>query len=361
MRKILIFGLIMLFAGSALFAVDVTATLPGFNGATLSDPTALSSLITQAETNLAKYDSMDDLAQGFANANSYAADAATTRGLMGYKFLTIAVGTMAGFQMPSSGFDAVGDSLTKIEEDGDTYFGAGFQALTLSVGLNAAFIKEGLYLTGKIGKFSLDTDDISYDSFVFGLLANYQVVDPFSIGAIKWRGVQVGSGLVYYNTTANMIIDVDPVSTTVDLSGAPYFGSATTPLYLDPTLDAEIVSKGFKIPVDVITGVRLLWIANLSFGIGFDINFGGSSEISYSADGSTYVNDSDVPAGYSQTPGNVTIKGGTDGDGADLFRLRAMAGIGIGVGPIKIDVPFTYYFDGTGPGANIGITGAITL
>ncbi len=52
---------------------------------------------------------------------------------------------------------------------------------------------------------------IKYDSFNFGLLANYQIVDPFSIGVIKWRGVQVGSGLVYYNSTADMTIDVGTI------------------------------------------------------------------------------------------------------------------------------------------------------
>jgi len=365
MKKLLLIGLILAMTATGAFAVDVTATLPSVTY--LGTPVDLSAfagdlntLITDAETSLAKFDSMNDLATGFSNANSYAADAATTRGLMGYKFLTIAVGTMVGFQMPNSGFDAVADSLSAIEQDGDTYFGAGFQALTVSVGLNASFLVEGLYLTGKIGKFSVETDDISYDSFVFGLLANYQLVDPLSIGIIKWRGVQVGSGLVYYNTTANMIANVDPVPTQIDIDGN-LVDDAT--LYLDPTIGIEIISKGFKIPVDLITGIRLLWIANLSFGLGVDINFGGSSEIALSADGTTYIDDIDpsIAGDVSSSPGSVTVDGGTDGDGAEMFRLRATAGIGFGVGPIKIDVPFTYYFDGKGPGANIGITGAITL
>ena len=74
---------------------------------------------------------------------------------MGYKFLTIAVGTMVGFQAPGSSLDNISDYVSQIEDEGDAYFGAGLQALTLSVGLNAGFLTEGLYLSAKIGKFSM--------------------------------------------------------------------------------------------------------------------------------------------------------------------------------------------------------------
>ncbi len=366
MRKLIIGTFILLFAaGGGLFAVDVTATLPGITY--LGTPVDISALsadlnlaIADAETELSRFDKMDDLARGFSNANSYASDAATTRGFMGYKFLTIAVGTMVGFQMPSNSMDALSDTISTIEDDGDAYFGAGYQALTVSVGVNAGFLMDGLYLTGKIGKFSTETDDIKYDSFVFGLLANYQLVDPFSIGILKWRGLQVGSGIVYYKTVAEMTLNVDPVATPVSID--PGTGAVPTNLYLDPTIVAEITSSGFKIPVDLITGIRLFWIANLSFGLGVDMNFAGSSDIALKADGTTYIGDelTSLPD-VEVTPGSVKVDGGTDGDGADMFRLRAMAGIGFGLGPLKIDIPFTYYFDGTGLGTNIGLTGALTL
>lgn len=367
MRKLILAVFILLFAAVGLFAVDVTADLPSIKylGVTISDPAldaALLTSIADAETELQRFDDMDDLARGFSNANSYAADAATTRGFMGYKFLTIAVGTMVGFQMPSNSLDT--NTLSTIEDEGDAYFGAGYQALTVSVGLNAGFLMDGLYLTGKIGKFSTETEDIKYDSFVFGLLANYQLVDPFSIGILKWRGLQVGSGIVYYKTVAEMTLEVEPVSTPLsfDPDGAGPSGNVATNLYLDPTIVAEITSSGFKIPVDLITGIRLFWIANLSFGLGVDMNFAGNSEIALKADGTTYMGDeisaiNDVEV----TPGSIKVDGGTDGDGADMFRLRAMAGIGFGLGPLKIDIPFTYYFDGTGLGTNIGLTGALTL
>lgn len=361
MKRLFFLGLVLFLAAGSVFALEITAVDPtlSYMGTPVDISSFMDSAILQASEALLPYDDMPDLAKGFANANSYAADAATTRGLMGYKFLTVAVGTMIGFQMPSASLEAVGDTLGTIEQDGDTYFGAGFQALTVSVGLNAGFLVDGLYLTGKLGKFSADTDDIKYDSLVFGLLANYQLVDPLSIGIIKWRGLQVGSGIIYYNTVSDMTINLDPVTEEVGIGAHPD-GAV---LYLDPTINARIKTSGFKVPVDLISGIRLFWIANLTFGIGADINVGGKSEIALSAKGSTYIDDINpaVAADVETTPGSVDISGGTKGDGADLFRLRAMAGLGFGLGPLKLDIPFTYYFDGKGPGLNLGITGALTL
>ncbi len=366
MKRFLILILLLLITGAAgLFAVDITATLPTISGFGAYDATdaqneLTNTIIPLAEDAVAKFDTMDDMADAFGNANSYAAHGATQRGLMGYKFLTIAVGTMVGFQMPTADFSSPEDMLTDIEDDGDLYFGAGFQALTVSVGLNAGFLVDGLYLSAKVGKFTVDTDEIEYDSSVFGLLANYQIVDPFSIGIVKWRGIQVGSGLIYYNTTSNMIVNVDPVVTAVDVDGV---GPApNVDLYLDPTLDVEVTASGLMMPIDVISGIRFLWIVNLNFGLGVDLNLLSKSEIALKADGTTYFDEAAVTAlGATQTPGTVKVSGGTEGDGAKFLRPRAMLGLGFALGPLKLDIPFTYYFDGTGPGTNIGITGALTL
>ena len=364
-RFLILFMLFLVFGAAGLFAVDITATVPTINGIGGIDTTAIQTtldtlVLPQAENAVAKFDTMEDMADAFGNANSYAAHGATQRGLMGYKFLTIAVGTMVGFQMPTADFSSPEDMLTDIENDGDLYFGAGFQALTVSVGLNAGFLVDGLYLSAKVGKFTVDTDEIEYDSSVFGLLANYQIVDPFSIGIVKWRGIQVGSGLIYYNTTSNMIVNVDPVVTAVDVTGS----GDNVDLYLDPTLDVEVTASGLMMPIDVISGIRFLWIVNLNFGLGVDLNLFSKSEIALSADGTTYFDEavlSTLPGYTGQTPGEVLIDGGTEGDGAKFLRPRAMLGLGFALGPLKLDIPFTYYFDGTGPGTNIGITGALTL
>ena len=318
-------------------------------------------LADNAATDLAKFDNMDQAAEAFGNASSYAADGANLRGLMGYKFLTIAVGTMVGFQAPGSSLDNISDYVSQIEDEGDAYFGAGLQALTLSVGLNAGFLTEGLYLSAKIGKFSMETDDMDYDSFNFGLLANYQIVDPFSIGVVKWRGLQVGSGLIYYNSTADMTIAVGTQSSQIDI---PMIGDADdATLNLDPTLNAEITSSGLKMPIDLLTGIRLLWIANLNFGIGADLNLASKSEVALSADGRSYLSNIDPAIAASVTASDGSVKVSIDeGSGnVDFIKLRAMFGLGFALGPLKLDIPFTYYFDGTGFANNIGITGAITL
>ncbi len=362
MKRFLIILMALLFIGSAgVFAADVTATAPTltYNSTPVAGIDALlTPLITQAETDLSKFDNMDKAAEAFGNAASYAADGANQRGLMGYKFLTIAVGTMVGFQAPGSSLDAIGDYVSQLESEGDTYFGAGLQALTLSVGLNSSFLLDGLFLSAKVGKFSVDTDDIKYDSFNFGLLANYQLVDPFSIGVIKWRGLQVGSGFIYYNSTADMTIDVPEQKSSITIVNP---GDAT--LVLDPTLNAEITSSGLKMPIDILSGIRLLWIANLNFGLGADLNLASSSEIALSADGNTYITNINpaLPGTVETTPGSVKVAIDEGSGSVDFIKLRAMFGLGFALGPLKIDIPFTYYFDGTGFANNIGITGALTL
>ncbi len=358
MKKILIIMALLLFAGAAgVFAVDVTASnISGtYNGLPFSVPVP-AALLSDTETQLAKFDNMDKAAEAFGNAASYASDGANQRGLMGYKFLTIAVGTMVGFQAPGSGLDAIGDYVSQLETEGDTYFGAGLQALTVSVGLNSSFLLDGLYLSAKVGKFTVDTDDIKYDSFNFGLLANYQLVDPFSIGVVKWRGLQVGSGFIYYNSTADMTISLDPVQNTVDVD--PGAGVVNTNIYLDPTLNAEITSSGLKMPVDILSGIRLLWIANLNFGIGADLNLASDSEVALSAAGKTTLDT--IPL-LTYTPGSVSANVDEGSGSVDFIKLRAMFGLGFALGPLKLDIPFTYYFDGTGFANNIGITGALTL
>ena len=363
MKRFLIVLTVFLFLGTAgVFAADVTATSPtltadqGSLGAAQIDP-LLAGLITSAETDLAKFDNMDKAAEAFGNAASYSADGANQRGLMGYKFLTIAVGTMVGFQAPGSSLDNFGDYITQIEDEGDAYFGAGLQALTLSVGLNSSFLLDGLFLSAKVGKFSIETDDIDYDSFNFGLLANYQLVDPFSIGVVKWRGIQVGSGFIYYNSTADMIVNVPEQSNTISVLTA---NDAT--IVLDPTINAEITSSGLKMPIDIVSGIRLLWIANLNFGIGADINLASNSEVSLSADGKTYLTDiNPALTNVSTTDGSVNVSIDEGTGSVDFIKLRAMFGLGFALGPVKLDIPFTYYFDGTGFAGNVGITGAVTL
>lgn len=366
MKRFLIIFTILVFIGSAgVFAADVTASdltvsVTGFGDETVSVPVQI---ILDTEGELSKFDNMDKAAEAFGNAASYAADGATQRGLMGYKFLTIAVGTMVGFQAPGTSLDNISDYVTQIENDGDAYFGAGLQMLTLSVGLNSSFLLDGLYLSAKVGKFAVETDDVDYDSFLFGIQANYQLMDPFSIGVIKWRGLQIGTGLIYYNSTSDMTVNVDPFSEAVNIDGDNINVGDDATLYLDPTLNAEITSSGLKMPIDIISGIRLLWIANLNFGVGADLNLISKSSVELSAVGRTYIDDIDpAVAGFvSTSDGSVNVDIDEGSGSVDFIKLRAMFGLGFAMGPLKLDIPFTYYFDGTGFANNIGITGAITL
>ncbi len=358
MKKFLIILMILLALPSGIFAADVSATLPGLP-AGYSYPAGaqadLDLIAGLAELELAKFSGMDKAAEAFGNAASYAADGANQRNLMGYKFLSIAVGTMIGFQSPFSYVDNIKDFVSRMEKNGDLYFGAGLQAFSVSVGLNSDFFLDGLFISAKIGKFSVDTDDLKYDSFNFGLLARYQLVDSFSVGVVKWRGLQVGSGFIYYNSTSDMSFKVGEQVTPVTITPG-----INTNIVLDPSLNVKISSSGLKIPLDIMTGVRVLWITNLNFGLGADLNLASKSEIELSSRGETTLRGGSIDTSLI-TPGSVNITFDESSARVDFIKLKAMLGIGFSLGPVKLDIPFTYYFDGTGFASNLGITGAVTL
>ncbi len=350
------------------FGLEITVTAPtvagnpGGAGAAINtfiNATTMPILLTQANNTLAKYGNQPKLAEGFANAGTYASHAANHRGLMGYKFLVISAGTMFGIQAPASSEAGLLNALDDLETEGDLYAGAAWQVLSAQVGLNCSFLVDGLYLSVKFGKFTIDYEELSFDSFNIGILADYQLIKPKSLfGIIKWRGIKVGSGFIMETNTTDYTLALDTISQDVtDIGGL--VGAAAT-ITLDPSLSLGIETSTYTIPIDIVTGIRLLWIANISVGVGADLNF-GSSEIILGANGITNITSPGLEGlGASFVPGSIAITGGTAGAGPKFLRPRITASLGLGVGPVKLDVPLTYYI-GTEPGLNLGVTLAVTL
>ena len=351
------------------FGLEITVTAPTVSGlvpAALNTtingiiaPIVNTTLLGLANAELDKYGNQPKLAEGFANAGTYASHAANHRGLMGYKFLVISAGTMVGLQAPASSEAGLLNALDDLETEGDLYAGAAWQVLSAQVGLNCSFLVDGLYLSVKFGKFTIDYEELSFDSFNIGILADYQLIKPKSLfGIIKWRGLKVGSGIIMETNTTDYTLALPPIEQIVPNIGGS--GQSAT-ITLDPSINLGVETSTYTIPIDIVTGIRLLWIANISVGVGADINF-GSSEITLGADG---ITDMDLPEldlipGATFTPGTITVTGGTAGEGPKFLRPRITASLGVGLGPVKLDVPLTYYF-GTEPGLNAGVTLAITL
>jgi len=346
-KKIIALGFVIIFSGVSLFAMEVEMTLPSISGSYDSGIPAVKKLFEEdAVAALSRFDGMNKLVTAMSNATSYAADGATTRNFMGYKMFAVAIGTMGALQTGS--FD-IEDKMNKIEESQDLDFGVNAQAITVSVGANLGFLVEGLYVTGKVGSFSFNIQDFDINMFSCGLLAQYQLIDPIKTLFVTWKGLQVGTGLIYYNSKISFTTSAASISTPVSVNGS------SASLVYDPDLDSKFETKGIKIPIDVMTGVRLA-VVDFSFGLGCDINVWSNSDLTYKADGETRLEGLAITT----TPGRAKVSGGTTGKSADAFKFKTMTGIGLSLGPVKLDVPITYYF-GEGHGANVGVTAGIAF
>ena len=373
MKRTVTILIILLCLSIGAFGLEITVTPPTVSGTGAFDAainTAIATivdgiLLVDANAELDKYTDQPKLAEGFANAGTYASHAANHRGLMGYKFLVVSAGTMLGLQLPASSEAGMMNALDDLQTEGDLYAGAAWQVISAQVGLNCSFLVEDLYLSAKVGKFTIDYENLSFDSFNIGILADYQLIKPKSLlGLIKWRGLKVGSGIIMETNTTDYTLALPTISSAtglVDYDGGGPFPAVDATITLDPSINLGVETSTYTIPIDIVTGIRLLWIANISVGVGADINF-GSSEIILGADGITNIDSPFLEAipGATFTPGTITVTGGTAGAGPQFLRPRLTASLGLGLGPVKLDVPLTYYF-GTEPGLNLGVTLAVTL
>ncbi|MCL2793175.1 MAG: hypothetical protein FWD87_08780 [Spirochaetaceae bacterium] len=358
-KRFMVLGLVMLFAVASLSAQTVDIKINNIAGIEFDELERIlvGEFTAEIRSGLEEFQRMNKLARGMSNASSFAADGATQRNFIGYRMFAIGIGGMVGVQAPS--FDFV-DSLEDFEGENDIFLGISAQALTVSAGVNLGFLVEGLYASAKVGKFSLnDISGFSIDTFSFGLMAHYQLIKPRSTLLASWRGVQVGTGFIYYRGDISFNATPDRITleeVKVDVMG---YGTVSADFHFYPSLDLKLATSGVKIPLEIMTGVRLA-VLNLSFGLGVDINVSSNSDLTYRAGGPVDISQNYLSP-QTQRAGSAHVEGGTTGGSADNFNFKLMAGVGLTLGPVRLDVPLTYYFGGDGPGANVGVTGAVVF
>ena len=383
LKKLPVLVLLLAFIGAApLFAQKTLAnsiriTPPVFGPANPDNPTHVNFALGLNQEIGKVYDNFIDeiaasdfgsinsdpqkLMRGFANSSVFSSSAATQRGYGGYKLFAFTVGTMVGAQLPVSLFssslvDDIQNLETKLQDEGDVNFGLNPQAITGQIGINAKFLLDGLYLGFKFGYFNLDMiEDYSFSTFSLGLMANYQLVKQkrFLGPLFLWRGVNIGSGLVYQRTNVGFGMDMgeyDVATEQLNINGhSVYVGAEIT----DSRANLDFNINTVTIPLEVMTSVRLLGILNLSVGAGIDFGFGAAklntrvaatAETTFSGNYDTYVEEIsparvDIDVGGKNTP--------------KFFNPKVMAGLGVGIGPVLLDVPVTIY---VGQGYNLGLT-----
>ena len=362
MRKILIPVLLLTLTGlTHLFAIDVTFTPPKFGGG----PSAIVDEINrQLENIFAQYENEignelrsidinpEELAGAFATSSIFASTGATQRGYGGYDKFAVTLGAMGGLK-PHTGLFSfareINSILDNVEELNDINLGFNPQLLNAQIGFNTSnFLFKKLYLGLKLGYFSLAADQISFSTPSIGLMVNYQLLPQIRIptGIILWRGINLGTGLIYQNTKMEIGIPLPSKSETISL-----LGYTVTTMRIDSELTLEFIKNTFTVPLEAVTSLRLLGVLNFSLGLGADLGFGNAD---FRLTGNATASFENLPE-YLNPIQNAGLSATTrERNSPDLFNPKIMAGLGFSLGPVILDIPFTYYY--LNNGYNLGIT-----
>ena len=341
-------------------APTITIVPPDVTGAPLLDipafNTAVADLTTQIEDEFADWDDQQDLAQGLGNSNAYAAQAANLWGYQGYSIFAVMVGPMIGVQAPSFNVDELQNVADKIETEGDVYAGMGIGS-AVNVGvriptfvkklIGLGFLDNNLYVNVKYFGYSMEVDDFDADTKTFGFGINYQLFKPrkLPLGVLKWRGLSVGTGLLYNSNEVNFTIDgMGGIESAIGATGHS--------IVMDPTLTLGIDTTSYTIPFEVSTSLRVLWILNLTLGAGVDFNF-GNTDITIRNNNEIYVVG---PLAGATTPGYAVLDASTTDVNPSFTRFRLMSGLGLSLGPVVVDMPVAWYLNS---GASVGIQAGI--
>ena len=316
-----------------------------------------------------------NLIGSFATSSVFSSNGASLRGFQGYNTFALTVGAMAGFQLPVNVFSMF-NNLANIESElekllndvtnsGDIQLGANLQVVNAQLGINTRFIK-GLYLGVKGGYMklpilNLDEFQASFQTWSIGGLINYQLIPQFRLlgGIIVWRGLNLGAGYIYQNTSMNVgvsgksFIQDNDATFPIPIEYGGTTGTITGKIQ-NPKLELGFNVNTYTVPLEVVTSFRFLGFLNASIGGGVDFGFGGASMGgSINADIDVY----DFPAGldlYRESKGSFS---GSLGGLSPPNRVnpKIMASFGFSAGSvIVLDIPFTYYFQNNG--YNIGVS-----
>jgi hypothetical protein len=369
---IMLAGLLLLLPLVLVSAITVDATAPKLDtGIPAVDEyfndliqSILDDLVAEANKELEIFGNQSSLAQGFADANTHVSQVATQRAMQGYELFAVSLGTLAGFQFPAIDKAGFRQAFDEFAQTGDIYMGIAWQAWALQVGINAGFLLEDLYLSGKLGffEFSYDTDPskeaqgtFKFDAYNVGLLASYHLIKGMDLIPIlfNWRGVFFSSGLILQSNSTSFNMTIDTIESDPFIFDPGYgFPIIDGTLELDPSFKVGVKTAAITLPLEIYTGLQILYLLETTIGLGLDLNLGGSDVILVGIGETNITGDLEEWQG---DPGVVTIDASTLGGHPTFVRPRICANLGINLGPVKLDVPMAYHFNyGFSIGATVG-------
>jgi len=303
----------------------------------------------------ADYTNPSKLIQSFANASIYASHSASHRAYQNYKEFAFTIGAMAGFRIPGEilhPMEGILDAGNTIAREHDITAGANLQAVTAQFGINASsFLLDGLYLGIRYSYLLfLNVEGFSLTAYTVGLVSHYQLIKGVDAGndwhhGFKWRGLTVGTGLLFSRTVFTGSLELDD------------FESHGFKIE-DPKLDLDMDITTFIVPLEIYSSALMLWCINVHFGAGVDLAFGKTaSKISLKTDRVSFEDS----GGYEGDLGRSLEASGGGTMSPSLINPRITAGLGIKLGAVILDIPINYYFHLRGGGLSLGLTLGIFL
>jgi hypothetical protein len=313
---------------------------------------AWGTVLNNVRDSLEKYDNQDKLPKGFANANTYTTNVATLQGYQDYSLFALMTGAMASIQTPAFTYDKsyIKNMRYTIERDGDLNLGLGLGIATVNAGLNAGFIIPGLYMNIKYSQIAINAENINskmegftYKELLLGGGLNQLIFWPRTVpGIFRWRGLSLGAGFYYSKTESALTILKTLITEPV----------AGFNLIVDPSFKIQAISETMTAPLEISTAFVFFSVINFSLGTGVDFNF-GHSKIKLKSAGTVTTDYTSPP----DTPGYITIEGGSKEKKPTLVSPKVTAGIGLNISVVKIDIPFAvYYLDN---GFSLGLSAGI--
>jgi len=328
---------------------------------------AFNMALQELDDQLKVFKSPNKFLQGMGDSSVYGSHGATTRGYGGYKLFSATVGPIIGIQLPKNIASVLKDLssgenniIQSLKDEGDIQAGISPNILNANIGINMGLIKvlpekigllkrDHLYMGLRIGYFGLPEINfgndfkVKYSNLTLGLTANYQLIPSIKLPFLfTWRGLNLGSGLIYNRSRMGFGMTVDDIEQPLD--------SGSSVVVETPRTLINLTSNTFVIPLEAVTAIKLL-IFNIPVGIGADIAFGKTS---LGAEVTADIDIEDLPYTYTRKDkGNVTAAGSIS-HSPSIFNFKFMTGLGISAGPVVFDVPITFY--PASSGYTIGIT-----
>jgi hypothetical protein len=175
-------------------------------------------------------------------------------------------------------------------------------------------------------------------------------------GLFVWRGLNVGTGFFWQNTSLGLTTSIIPEEDLPSFSIETI--SETINMRFNEVFHLGIDTNTFIVPIEAMTSIRLFGFLNAALGAGVDIAFGSSSISAHGSFDADLDSVSGLPLGVTmdRAPGlSYRLEGKS---APSIFNLKIMGAAGFNLGPVIIDIPVTYYFleNGYSFGFTFGLT-----